>query len=643
MDLIFNQKSFNKQNLKKILKEFIEESRKNIDIKINTINLVLQSMKEENEQHINKSMKNNNYLIKLFSIVVNFCEKNNINIGISRKTNSYNFTSGIIKKTERAQSTLGRSIAKNNKPFEILNNNKKYTMKYMGAKLKNKNQDNHIININNKSISPMNNFNEIYNKSSSFLNKVNIALKNKNKSNKKNINNNNAKLNINEKEKGNNDISEYKINNMSSSYNNNYTNIKTNKIVFIDLKNDNNNNLNNDLNNENKIKINENYLKNLVNNDIGNNNKIILKSSRNKVPNHKNMKVAKIYNNSHISTYNNNLKNQNINNKNLSDNNGDNKNNKNNKIDISNIKTNNKFSNLIIQKIDQKDNNINNYTIHFIKKGSIDITKSKILQQNEIQVLKKDKNLLIKECAYYILSKSPILRFCERMIFSRSTPNLRNILTKEIIFKENKTILENKIIELKEKIALCNKILETPFTASKTAEITLNFITSLKELEFKEFSISMADEEEKKYYLNYIKVLYYLLDEEIDNDEQSNKNEKEKILILRSKLYTIINNKGYNSIRDYLYNVFIKKKVDIKEIPKINEINELLSKINSKLEIQYSLKFSKFISFTMYLIKEIVKFGNNIKSTFELKIKAENVIDIIIQKLDKYNNKNNYI
>ena len=62
MDLLFKLKSFDKQNLKKILKEFIEDSRQNIDIKINTNNLILQSMKEENEQHINKSMKNNNYL-----------------------------------------------------------------------------------------------------------------------------------------------------------------------------------------------------------------------------------------------------------------------------------------------------------------------------------------------------------------------------------------------------------------------------------------------------------------------------------------------------------------------------------------------------------------------------------------------------
>ena len=57
MDLLLKQISFCKQDLKIILKEFIDDSRQNIDTKINAINLILQSMKEENEQHINKSMK----------------------------------------------------------------------------------------------------------------------------------------------------------------------------------------------------------------------------------------------------------------------------------------------------------------------------------------------------------------------------------------------------------------------------------------------------------------------------------------------------------------------------------------------------------------------------------------------------------
>ena len=461
-------------------------------------------------------------------------------------------------------------------------NNKKYTIKYIGDRIRQKNQEkefsnSNLINYNNKNIIPINNFNDIYNKSSSYLNKVNIASKNennKNKNNRKTSTQNFKKINIIEKEKENKDFNEYKINNLSSSYNNNYTNIKTDKIVFIDLKN--NDNLNNLMDNENQnenIKqINDNNIKNLnINNNINNN-----------------------------------------------------------KFDKS--KTLKKFSNLIIQKFDNQET-FNNFTIYLDKKGA----KNSIImnKENNLQTLKNSKNLSIKECSYYILSKSPILRFCERMMFARSTPNIKKILSKEIIFNENKNLLENKIKELREKIALCNKILSTPFTASKTAEITLNFITSLQELEFKDYEISEINEEEKNYY-NYIQILYYLLNEEFEENENIKKN---AILSLRNNLYRIISNKGYKSIRDYLYSVYIKKKDEIKEIPKINEINSLIKKNNNMFRIQYSLKFSKFISFTMYLIKEIIKFGNDLKSTFELKIKAINVMDIVVKKLNKYNDK----
>jgi hypothetical protein len=61
MEMLINQKSINKQSLKKLFREYIEDSRKNIDIKIKTINLILQSMKEENEQQILKSMTIINY------------------------------------------------------------------------------------------------------------------------------------------------------------------------------------------------------------------------------------------------------------------------------------------------------------------------------------------------------------------------------------------------------------------------------------------------------------------------------------------------------------------------------------------------------------------------------------------------------
>ena len=67
MDLLIKQKSFDKRNLQKELKEYIENSRQNIDIKIKTINIILQSMKEENESYINKSMKKNNLYYLIYS------------------------------------------------------------------------------------------------------------------------------------------------------------------------------------------------------------------------------------------------------------------------------------------------------------------------------------------------------------------------------------------------------------------------------------------------------------------------------------------------------------------------------------------------------------------------------------------------
>ena len=218
------------------------------------------------------------------------------------------------------------------------------------------------------------------------------------------------------------------------------------------------------------------------------------------------------------------------------------------------------------------------------------------------------------------------------------TLRIRNILSKDIIIRDHEIILRNKIEELEKKIILCDKILDTPFTASKTADITLNFITSLQEIEFREFPILLSNEEEKKYYLNYLKIMYYLLEEEIETKDGDNSlaDENNMIINLRKNLYIKINKQGFRSLRDYLYNVFITKKDNIKDIPKIAEINYLISQVNNMFEIHNSLKICKFISFTLYLVKEIVNFGNNIKSSVELRIKAKNLVDIINMKLNRY-------
>ena len=532
-------------------------------------------------------------------------------------------------------------------------NNNKYTLKYLEEnRHKFKNNENDYINNNNGSIrngSPIylnnNNKNKHSNKSSSYLNKSTKPEKfdkHKNRSTKKY---NNMKLNIKEKEKikDNNNIHEYKINNMSSSYNNNYTNIKTNKIVFIDLKDNHNNFLKNDINNDNQNDNNR-YTRSM-NPNIGeefNNNNILIPSSGNGNSNNKTSKNLKSINN--INNINNkiNTTNKKSNNNNNNDEDksilysGKNKNdNPNNNANI--IK--NKFSNLTMQNLGQnKSGNFpNNYSILEDKKRMEIPSPKNIIKFESLN----NKGLSDKEKSYYILSKSPILRLCERIIFSRSSPAIRNILPKEIVIKEHEALLKNKIEELGKKIILCDKILDTPFTASKTADITLNFITSLQEIEFKEYPILLSNEDEKKYYINYLKIIYHLIEEEIDFKERGSSivDKNNMILNMRQNLYSKINNKGFRSLRDYLYNRFITKRDNIREIPKIAEINYILSQVNNMFEIHNSLKICKFISFTLYLVKEIVNFGNNIKSSVELKIKAKNMIDIINKKLNKYNSK----
>ena len=601
-------------------------------------------------------------------------------LDISRNSSSSNFSSTLLKKVESKNNNLNiipiknENVSKYKNAFDILNNmnNHKYTMKYIEEnKLKNKNIENDIAN-NNKNNSPINlNNNKFknYNRSSSYLNKTNNNIKNekcdkhKNRSMKKN-NNNNIKFIIKDKEKikdNNNNIHEYKINNLSSSYNNNFTNIKTNKIVFIDLKDNDNNFLKNDLTNENRNENNR-YSRNInqnvgeeVNDNLifnsGVNPNITNKHSKNLRSSNNNIKGSsnnKINTNKKSNINNNNINNNNLNNNNNNNNSINNNNNINNNADDKIIlrnsnskninKNKNKFLNLTIQKLEKNnsENNQNNFTILEDKEGK-EILGSKNSPKN-----RKIEGLTDKENAYYILSKSPVLRLCERMIFSRSSLALRNILPKETIINEHYIILKNKIDELEKKIILCDKILNTPFIASKTADITLNFITSLQEIEFREYPILLSSEEEKKYYLNYLKILYHLLEEEIEvnNNENNTVDQNNMILNLRKDLYSKINKKGFKSLRDYLYNVFITKKDYIKEIPKIVKINYLVSQVNNMFEIHNSLKICKFISFTLYLVREIVKFGNNIKSSVELKIKAKNLIDIINKKIKKYNNIN---
>lgn len=261
--------------------------------------------------------------------------------------------------------------------------------------------------------------------------------------------------------------------------------------------------------------------------------------------------------------------------------------------------------------------------------------KSKIFKDNNIlnnNKMPKIKNLSKKENAYLILSYSNVLRLCERFIFSRSTSKLRESLTKKQILEYNIILLKEKITEFENKISICNEKLSKKFSATKIAEFTLNFITNNIENEFK-FGLfsSLNDENERKHFFNYAKLLYILLDENYDQIP-----DKELI----DNLYKKINAKGYNNIKDYLYFIYIKNSKENKIIENIDKINELIKEIPEFINYQSSLKYSKFISYNSYLIMEIQNYANDKVDTLKLKQDCTNFIKVIYNKIKIYNEKN---
>ena len=243
----------------------------------------------------------------------------------------------------------------------------------------------------------------------------------------------------------------------------------------------------------------------------------------------------------------------------------------------------------------------------------------------------KIKNLSKKENAYLILSYSKCLRLCERMIFARSSPKLREAISKHQILGTNKLYLMEKVKELNKKIEICDEKLRNKFTASKTAEMTLYFITNNIENEFKLNIFQSFDEKEKIFNYNYIKLLYLLLDENYENIKNEN---------LIKELSQKISNKGFSTIKDYIYFIYIKNSKEIKAVDNINKINGLFKEIPEFSNYQNSLKYSKFISYNSYLIMEIRNYANDKVDTLKLKQDCINFIKVIYNKIKIYNEKN---
>ena len=217
------------------------------------------------------------------------------------------------------------------------------------------------------------------------------------------------------------------------------------------------------------------------------------------------------------------------------------------------------------------------------------------------------------------------------MIFARSTSKLRQSISKKDILDTNRIYLNEKLKELENKIENCNDKLKNKFNSSKTAEMTLNYITSNIENEFKlNLFQNLYDENDKIYCYNYVKLLYILLDEDFAQIENEN---------LIKQLYQKISNKGYTNIKDYLYFIYIKHLKENKTIENIDKINDILTTVPDLLSFKNSIKYDRFFSYTIYLLKEIVDFSNAVIDTIKLKRDCINFIDIINNKINLYNEK----
>ena len=270
--------------------------------------------------------------------------------------------------------------------------------------------------------------------------------------------------------------------------------------------------------------------------------------------------------------------------------------------------------------------NINSLDNIMVSYSQIQEKKKKVLN-----LFKNNKKITSKEEAFYILSVSPMLNLSEQIIFSRATENLKKVISIDNILNNNYIFLNIKAKTLINELTIYEKKINKPFTASKTADITLNFITSLDEKEFKDFDILETNKGLVNIYYYYIKLFCILFNINYNHDLKDKK--------IKTYLYEKIKEKGFNQLKDYLYYIYIAKKENIKIFSKIDIINnEIFSKIPNMLNIQESIKLCRFTAFSNYLLKEIVNYGNNLKNLFELKFRAQYLLEFVLGKIDKIQN-----
>ena len=340
---------------------------------------------------------------------------------------------------------------------------------------------------------------------------------------------------------------------------------------------------------------------------------------------------------------------------NLSQNNEDNnkemiKNRNNKTIDINDKSDNNlnksKNNNISININLNKSEEIVNKKEKIIKNQltTKDSIKEKIRSNNRknIEMLVNKYKLTKKEKVFLILAKSPVLRLRYQLIFAHSTSSIRKAISTNDILENYDNMFKIKIEELQNKISFCNKTLDVPFKASKTAEITFNFISTLDEAEFMYLTKLFTkkdngySESEIHYYYNFILLLYWLFNKKSDINVKKLEREKMKLL-----MYNEIHKRGYSGIKDCLYQCFISNGNNInKSIAVVcenyNRIDKLIKSSPEILKYHKSVKLCKFTCYSFYLIKEILSFVDKLEDARKLKIKVRNLLNLVNRKYSIY-------
>ena len=180
---------------------------------------------------------------------------------------------------------------------------------------------------------------------------------------------------------------------------------------------------------------------------------------------------------------------------------------------------------------------------------------------------------------------------------------------------------------MEKKIEKYNIIIETHFTPSKTAIISLNIIKKEDEDNFKNFLLNNnIDEKEKEYYYKYVEILYILLEDNI--------NEKNFGKIDINMLYNKLKIKKFNNCKDFLYEIFILQKSEkTYNEQKMDKFCEEFGKLPDFIKHQENIKKNRFISFSFFLMNEIYIYWNKLKEFLNLKNQTQYYIEYLKQKL----------